>query len=564
MRLFEHCRSSARLICIAVSFACACDPKAGFESAAGAIDPNEKSYVDGPGSLLTSGPFNSVGIDFDADTGVHLLARRRDDQGQSMTLFGQDAQNGCRIAPNVATWFAAKPTAKPYRLLPFLDSRDATGAGTLHFSSIDCKVEPYSLDNALGPTDPELEQGFLIRQGKGLVLADPWSATTQPIVSDFRRLILTGSQFLIWGDSQLIVFDQNVTELARFGNNVSAVTDLDFGDAFAVQDDDGLHALIFDFGSETFSFQMVDPEACGLGPSPAALDWVLVHSPCNDQRLVGERVDPKGMPPDRLPFTTPADPQSARIEGFSDGGTSLSDATAYYLANVDATTGLGTLFATTPDGPPFQVGQNAVLDRVSLVNGNSAWAGAAVVDIDDGLGRLVRWNWDGSLETLAENVDQAAFGLGFLSNFDGHAGDFLSLDANANVSVVQVGSPPSANTLRSNDYEWALRLEHFDGVAGDLTLAQGLDAPFVTAAKHVAQDQYQFLSLVPLPGFAYLGDYDEKALSGTLFVQNLTLGSTLAVAKGVSDFTATNYPLPGILYAVPAGPNAGLWFARAK
>jgi hypothetical protein len=67
-----------------------------------------------------------------------------------------------------------------------------------------------------------------------------------------------------------------------------------------------------------------------------------------------------------------------------------------------------------------------------------------------------------------------------------------------------------------------------------------------------------------LPGFAYIGDYDEKSLTGTLFVENLMLGSTLTVAKNVSDFIATNYPLPGILYAVPVGPNAGIWFARAK
>ena len=72
------------------------------------------------------------------------------------------------------------------------------------------------------------------------------------------------------------------------------------------------------------------------------------------------------------------------------------------------------------------------------------------------------------------------------------------------------------------------------------------------------------MTLVPLPGFAYIGNYDAKALTGTLFVQNVDLDSTLTVAHGVSDFVATNYPLPGILYTVPTGTNAGIWFARAK
>src|SRR5450432_284311 len=263
MRLSSR-RQATGLACLTLSlwWSIGCDPKAGFESAAGAIDPNEKSYVDGRGTRLTSGPFNTVGIDCDLDTQVHLLARRRDDLGTSMTLFGQDAQTGCTIAPNSATWFAYKPAAKPYRLLPFFESRDATGAGTLRFSSIDCKIEPYSLDHAFGPSDPELEQGFLVRQGGGLVLADPWSATTTPIVTDLQRLLPIGPRFLVWGDSQVIAFDRDLGELARFGNHVTAITDLDFGGAYAVLDDDGLHALIPDSNGQDFSFKTIDPEAC--------------------------------------------------------------------------------------------------------------------------------------------------------------------------------------------------------------------------------------------------------------------------------------------------------------
>jgi hypothetical protein len=200
-------------LALALSGSVACNPKAGLESAAGAIDPDEKSYVDGPGSRLTAGPFESVGLDFDANTGVHLLARRRDDQGQSMTIFGQDAQNGCTISPNAATWFASKPASEPFRLLPFFDSLDATGTGTLRFSSIDCKIQPYSLDHAEQPIELDLEQGFVVRQGGGLVLANPWTGNTATIVSSFQGLIETGSLFLVWGDAQVIAFDGNAREL---------------------------------------------------------------------------------------------------------------------------------------------------------------------------------------------------------------------------------------------------------------------------------------------------------------------------------------------------------------
>jgi hypothetical protein len=557
----------AALACAALSLA-ACDPKAGFESAAGAIDPNQKSYIDGPGTRLAAGSFNTVGIDFDLDTQIHLVARRRDDHGASLTIFGQDAQSGCSISPNAATWFAAKPATKPYRLLPFFDSRDQSGVGTLHFSSIDCKVEPYALDNALGPIDPELDVGFLVRQDGGLVLAAPWNATTTPLVSQLKRITRIGSQFLVWGDSQLIVYDRDFNEQTRFGSNVSALVEINYSSAFAVEDDAGVHSLLLDSDGQDLTFNTVDADACGLGSNAAAFGWVSVHSPCSDAHLVALGIDAfDSTDVLRFPFGVQADSRLAKIQGVPIPTTSglLSTVSAYYLQDVDPSTGLGTLFAAKPgDDTAVQIGENAALDRAISVAERSGWSGVALVDIQNGLGRLVRWNWDGTQETLAENVDRAATGASYLANYDGHAGDQLSLDIQADVSVVQSGAPPFNSTILSGDGAWALRLGEYDGITGDLLLAQGLGSSYAAVAHGVATNQYQFTTIIPLPGFAYLADYDEKSLTGTLFVDNLALGSTLTVAHGVSDFVATSFPLPGILYAVPLGANAGLWFARAK
>ncbi len=556
----------ARLAGLALSLSCAvaCNPKTGFESAADAVDPSEKSYVDGPGSLLTAGPFDSVGFDFDPDTDVHLLARRRDDQHQSLTIFGQDAQSGCTIAPDVATWFVSKPATQPYRLLPFLDAFDATGAGTLHFSTIDCKVEPYSVSNVLRPIELGVGQGFLVKQGGGLVLANPWAGMTRPIVSDFQRLLQTGSLFLVWGDAQLIAFDSNATELSRFGNNVSSVADLGVGDSFAVADDDGLHSLAVDSTGQGFSFQTVDPDACAMsGTVPDFTDWVLVHSPCSDDTLVAEHVGPTSTTQGvtRVSFAAQADSSTGKVEGLPDDGSSLSQATAFYLTNVDPVTGLGTLFAVKPQGEPLELGTDATLTHTDLLQQSSTWAGTALIEVQNSLGRLVRWSWDGTAETLGENVDLEATLPGILIDFDGHAGDVLGLDASGDPVVEQVGSPPFDNT--QDDLDSSLRLEHFDGSVGDLSYLDGLGAE-QTVAQRVPPYEYEFLAIVPLPGFAYLGNYDGNAAAGTLFVQNTALGATSTVASGVSDFVGTNYPLPGILYAVPSGANAGIWFARAK
>ncbi|HEX3775849.1 MAG TPA: hypothetical protein VHV51_15360 [Polyangiaceae bacterium] len=553
---------------LVLSWCCslACDPKAGFESTANSIDPNEKSYVDGPGSLLVAGPYNTVGIDFDQDTGVHLLSRRRDDSGASLTLFGQNAENGCQIAPDVVTWFPSRPGTEPTRLLPYFSARNPDGSGSLGFSSVDCQLEPYTLDNVQPLTDPEIDHGFLVRQNGALVLADPWAGTTQAIVSALQRVIRVGTQFLVWGDGQLIAFDSGLNELGRYGTHVVAVTDLDYGAAFAVEDDNGLHELIPNFDTLSYAFNPIDPDACALSTPSAIISWVVVHSPCSDPHLVGEGIDPTGVANvTRLPFSAQGDSRSALIARSISGDLdSTSDLALFYLDSVDATSGLGTLHVAQPGGAPLELGQNASLSFASLLEAGSDFDGLGFVDVSQSVGRLLRFRWDGSSETVAEGVDSNATVPGILANFTGSVGDLYGLDAHGDTLLEESGVPPFNTTLRSNDASWSLAIAHFDGVSGDLQLKQSVDGADQTTAQRVPLNQYQFMNIVPLPGFAYLADYDESAFVGTLYVQNLSLGSTMVVAKNVSDFVATDYPLPGILYSVPIGSNAGLWFARAK
>ncbi|HEY4103833.1 MAG TPA: hypothetical protein VGM44_08075 [Polyangiaceae bacterium] len=544
----------------------ACNPKTGFESAANSIDPNEKSYIDGPGSQLVAGPYNTVGIDFDPDTGVHLLSRRRDDSGGSLTLFGQNAVVGCKIAPDVLTWFPSRPTQEPTRLLPYFAARNADGSGSLGFSSVDCQLQSYSLENVQPLSDPEVDRGFLVRQGGALELADPWAGTTQTIVGDLKRVIRVGTQILVWGDGQLIAFDSDLNELGRYGAHVVAVTDLEYGAAYAVEDDNGLHALIPNFDNLSYSFNSIDPAACALSTASAIVGWVMVHSPCSDPHLVGEGIDPTGVADvTRLPFSAQGDSRSALIARAINGDpNSTSDLTAFYLDNADATSGLGTLYVARPSDEPLELGQNASLSFAALLEAGSDFDGLAFVDVSQNIGTLLRFRWDGSTQTVAEGVDANATVPGILANFTGTAGDLYGLDAHGDTLLEESGVPPFNTTLRNNDSTWSLALEHFDGISGELQLKQSLDGDYQTTAERVPLNQYQFTNIVPLPGFAYLTDYDETTLVGTLTVQNLSLGSTMVVAKNVSDFIATDYPLPGILYSVPLGSNAGLWFARAK
>jgi hypothetical protein len=237
------------------------------------------------------------------------------------------------------------------------------------------------------------------------------------------------------------------------------------------------------------------------------------------------------------------------------------------LTDVDPATGLGTLFVTQETGDAVQLGSHAPLFASMTTDPTSAWAGFAMVDVQGGLARMIHWNWDGTTEVIAENVDLNAAVDGFLTNYNGHSGDIAGIGGGANLSVVQKGSPDFDTLVYSSDYQWELHLENYDGISGDLMFAEEGKwqiGSFNVAASRVPPHEYQQLSLLSLNGFAYVGDYDERALTGTLFVRNVALGSTTSVASHVSDFAPTFYPFPGLLYAVPSGDNAGIWFARAK
>jgi hypothetical protein len=556
----------------------ACNPESGFQSAADGIDPKDKSYVEGPGSRLTTGPYDRVSVDLDVDDQLHVLARRRDDGGQSLTVFGLNMQTGCTIAPNARMWFPPRPEGRPTRLLPYLDALDDNGVGTLRFTNVDCQTEPYSLSGVRGLIgqmyDPDVvgfDAGFLVKQGSSLVLADPWNGSTRVIVNDFRRWIQAGTAtgpYLVWGDSQIVVLGSEMEELGRFGNHVTALSQSTEYGGYSVMDDDGLHTLQTasdPSNTALFDFNLVDAEACGLPSGYTELGWALVHSPCDDPHLVAEQVAP-GSLFERRTFEAQADFVAAGVIGQPLTSANAPGIAVSFLTDVDPATGLGTLFVAQETGDAVQLGTNAPLWASMVADPSSPWVGFAMVDVQGGLARMIHWNWDGTTEVMAENVDLDASVSGFLTNYNGHSGDLAGLGTGGDLIVVAKGSPAFDTLVYSSDYQWELHLEHYDGLSGDLMFAEE-PAPvsgFKVAASRVAAGEYQELSLLSLNGFAYVGDYDEQALSGALFVRNVSLGSTMLVASHVSDFAPTFYPFPGLLYTVPSGDNAGIWFARAK
>jgi hypothetical protein len=204
-----------------------------------------------------------------------------------------------------------------------------------------------------------------------------------------------------------------------------------------------------------------------------------------------------------------------------------------------------------------------LLNLVKLLPTGS-WAGTAIVDAANGLASWVQWSWDPTVtpQVLASNVYFDGSYSQVIANYDGTSGDSMIWSSNGAV-VREHGVPPINTHESALSYPYDAHLENFDGTTGDLLVAQS-GGSGVPLGVRVPLNSYHFLDAIPMPGIAYLTSWDKSARTGTLVAQNLRLGAQTTIANGVSAFTATGYPVPGILFAIPEGSSAGLWFAQAK
>ncbi|HEX3773471.1 MAG TPA: hypothetical protein VHV51_03350 [Polyangiaceae bacterium] len=552
---------AAFLLLVAVA---ACDPSRGITDAVNGISPNEKSYLDGPGTRLAEGAYRSVRLDYTESTSAHLVARRADDNGTSLTLFGANGLSSCSLSPNVYTWFPDLPSAEPYRLLPYIDSNDANRV--LHFSNLDCQLEAFSVPNAVmiarGTT-----LGFLIRAGNSLEVVDPWLGTTRSVVADVKQLYtLSSNRFGVWGDAQIVILDEDFNELVRTGSNVSSAALAALATTLVFSDDEGLHSCTLDYSAGTSTLSttcsLIATDACNLRKdTDGESTTVIVQQPCASNHVVAIGLTDPDAPE---PFAASADASQTRFGSnySNDGG---AEDEILFLTDTDPQTGFGTLWAAHETGDPVRIGDNAVLDDAEFESLGADVAGVAVVDADATLGtaRWVTWNWSGQIQTLAENVlYDRVYGENACANFDGHSCDDVYLTGTGMIEVEHTHSPPVDHQLVDPTLQISLRLADFNGTTG--TLIQDWSAVDETIATGVAPLEYDTLDGIPLDGFGYLADWDANALTGTLYVRNQRLGSTMSIAAGVSDFFGTSYPLQGIAYAIPNGKNAGIWFTRAK
>lgn len=556
-----------------------CDPTSGFADTADAALPPVKRYFDGAGTQLVEGPWSRVVIDVDSDTGYHLGARRLDDEEPTFHLFSADAQTGCSVASNAGTWLMGKADAAPNRLLPFAESLDERGRGRVRFTTLDCEIQDLVIEDGGRPYPVLLDHGYLVPTKQGYTFADPWAGASREIAAHLEWVLVWQDAVLLWADDKLKSFSDQFEPGQEWGNTPASFVQL--GDAFLVEDADGLHRITLDHESLEITSEDVLPTACHLQrshviSSDESSGWVVVEEPCGNPKPTLLRLDAETFEPldsFEIPFETDARNARALISGETETGEAEPIGLAY-ATDVDEN-GFGTVWAWRAGSPiAIKLGEQSLVDAVFLSSPGSSWAGAVHTNYRqlggyesyDRLG----FHWDGTTEVIAEKIVRNSANGEALVNFDGVAADLPQFNEDG-YRILMTGVAPYTGTATSWDTapsstgeRYHARVDHYDGATGRLLF--GSDSQDPTAwepmASAVPPESARFVRF--MPALLFLENWDDDAKAGSLVAYNYELDARTTIAEGVSSFELTSYPWEGVVYTVPEGKTPGIWFSRAK
>jgi hypothetical protein len=152
-----------------------------------------------------------------------------------------------------------------------------------------------------------------------------------------------------------------------------------------------------------------------------------------------------------------------------------------------------------------------------------------------------------------------------MTAFNGTTGDLLAVPEGSR--VLAHGVPGLAGT---SDVGWASNafgvLSEYDGTTGTLlaftgTPANGLSAGAETVARGVPLGGFN--TFAEFPALGYVHDFDPALGAGTLTVRFLRSLDTFD-RPGVSEWIQVSWPAQGLVYAMPNGAEAGVYYAKAK
>jgi hypothetical protein len=417
--------------------------------------------------------------------------------------------------------------------------------GTLRFADPDCEILPAVLPDASLSSATMPDDRRIVVSGDDLVIVDAAAGAIEPFEPNVERVLTRANgPFLVQADGHLSVYDDHWRLQQRYGEGV-----IRFGyiaSRVVFEDTNGIWVA-----SPGVAANLVAPGACELGFSLWQPLFFTFRKPCTDGTTVAVR-------PDLVETVQLGHGVSSAHAEFWMEGTGGDQAlwVAYYR-DFDDEQGVGTLVLRAEDGSEQVLGERAAPEWLSLLG--SGTAGFTLVNVDGDVGDYVRFETSGDVRLVAERTLRSNDGVGTIVHFDGVAGDMGNVNDGGGFQVLLERVPRDVYTYVNRDISVGAGFHDFDGRSGTLSRFTRSFLELETVATGVLHPHHGFIDTL-FPGMAWIRA-EGGADTGTLEYQNTELVYTATVSRGVAAFLPTT---EGLIYSVPRGAGAGVWFAEAK
>jgi hypothetical protein len=470
--------------------------------------------------------------------GANLVLIRFDENGDKCEV-GPARAYGLSITGEAADLDSNEP------VMPYLVTRDSDGRGELRFTNFACNTRTLSVDDVPLPEDSLISQGhyyLIVRNGSNQLLAiDPWA--DEPIVLASEVSFFRVSDQRLWSveAGQLVLRDATLSELGRVGTALSEVrvsrSPLEPWAAY-VEDNTIYFVEENAAGDGLEEPELITTDACNLAQVASSRERVLSYfSPCDTRHLVIEDL----ISGDRFDY----------VDDVIGTGVVVRSGTAFdlnYWTGPESQS--GTLWIVRAGMPPVRTLDNALVQPDILFRD---WV-LTLTDWNGETGNYVSWR-EGVTKTVAEGVAEVN-SLGVIANYQDGVGDLLVVTGDD--TTFELGTGVLLDSTRGRAF-----VGNAAGARGELFVLDPSGAAPRSVAQGVARGAFLFSVQIETL-LIMLSDYDSASNTATLQVRLLDTGDQFAVSNGVSELIEVGFPRPGVVYGVPKGARAGLWFAGVR
>ncbi|HSC89114.1 MAG TPA: hypothetical protein VLC09_17650 [Polyangiaceae bacterium] len=556
-------RTSTVTACLAALLSTACIGDGLADLSDSLLDP-DAALLDRPGRKLVSGRYERLVVDGSLENGGYVLALRVDGDAPRLAIVPFLEGKACEVPSTVAyERLSSRVDVALEGLVAVQVSGEAGGKGTIRFVDFSCKERMAALDNATLPRiefPSDAPRGLLtITEDDRLYLADAESHELVHVADNVEFGRVADNRLWTKENGKLIIRDSELKIVATLGSGLVDFVVTGGSPEVVFQDEKGLHAW-----SEKDDVRTLTTDGC----RPFAIDTASIayFSPCASRKLTLDVPGPKvGSTAPRVTLEGPENVQNVDnvliTYGLGETPTRVA-----FIRSEDPSALRGELVLSTFEGKDIPADAAFAMplaskgDDLSIIGGNiyGAWDGTS--------GDLYEFQSDNELRKLADRVAQLPgllpFSLrGVLVRYDGKVGDLVVLERTkdgASETLLSRGVPIQYQAQQS-DGEAIAYVSKFGGTSGQVDLVTGAEVK--TVAPSALRDTLRFLDQPK--AVAYL-EAKKSGDGARLHAYLIDSALDLIIHDVVSEYRPVPWPSPGLLYAVPTGGDAGIWFSKAR